>query len=146
MEIPCFVVGDTDVFHVVVNPGKWVSYLKEEIKKKQEPKLNNAAAPDLTLYRVEIEDQVEKSITEQGFIDHLNQLSQNKNKNDALPGRHKVSLYFDNPPEGKSYYVLVQPPQGESTYCRGVVLMADVVATRRSTLETMLISHRDASW
>ena len=86
MEIPCFVVGDTDVFHVVVNPGKWVSYLKEEIKKKQEPKLNNAAAPDLTLYRVEIEDQVEKSITEQGFIDHLNQLSQNKNKNDALPG------------------------------------------------------------
>jgi len=129
MEIPCFVAGGTDVFYVVVDPGKWVSYLKEEIKKKQEPKLNNIGATDLTLYQVEIEDQVE-SLTDQEFIGHLNQLFQNKNKNDALSGRHKVSLYFDNPPEGKSYYVLVQPPQGESTYCRGIVLMADGVDAR----------------
>jgi len=85
MEIPCVVAGGTDVFHVVIDPGKWVAYLEEEIKKEQEPKLNNFAAPDLTLYRVEIEDQVE-SLTDQKFIGHLNQLSQNKNKNDALSG------------------------------------------------------------
>jgi len=116
----CFLVGGqqgSNTFPVDIHPKKTVGDLKKEIIKETRPTLDNIAAHELTLYKVEIENELDNSYTDQDLISHLNQSYQNKNKNknDGLRVKQQLSEIF---PPGKSYYILVQAPKGESIHSR----------------------------
>jgi hypothetical protein len=127
MSVWCWLVGIGDIFHVEISLDKTVDHLKREIKKERSMKLKDVDATDLNLYRVETDDAIETSSTRQQYAVYLNELFQKSNQNDPLHARHQLSGIFNNPPQGKSYFAFVQPPEGESIICGGVVLMADIV-------------------
>jgi len=110
----CFLVGGTDIFPVDIDQTKTVGHLKDEIKTKQQQKLDHIDATDLKLYRVEIED----SHATVQIIAQLNQFSQNLNEGNALDVRGQLSVVFRGLPPGKSYYALAHPPKGQSIYSR----------------------------
>ena len=146
-EVFCFIPGEDSSFPVKIDETESVGTLKEEIKAAKHPELEHVAANKLTLYKVEIEDELDYSFTEQGLVSHLNQLYQDRNQNDGLRARRKLSEVF---PPGKSYYILVQVPPSESIYCGAVILMASLRSadggskrSRRTQAKTIRRIRRD---
>jgi len=128
----CFLVGGNNAFSLVIDQTETVDYLKKEIKKENPAELKDVDAATLTLYRVEV-DAYDKQ--KQKRINEFKRLSQNLNECMELDDEQQLSECFgENLPQGKRYYIIVQPPEGESIYCGGVVLIADVVKTQMSKL------------
>jgi len=70
----CFLVGGlqgSNTFPVDIHPTKTVGDLKKEIIKEAHPTLDDIAAHELTLYKVEIENELDNSYAEQDLISHL---------------------------------------------------------------------------
>lgn len=127
----CFLVGGAYIFPVNIDRTETVGDLKVGIKTVQRQKLRDIDADDLTLYRVNIKDPRTTVHT----IAQFNQFSQSLNEDNALDDMQQLSVAFHGVPPGKPYYVLVQPPKGQSIYskacCCVVVFMADVVPSLR---------------
>ena len=103
-----------------------MDHLKKEIRKA--PELNARAADSLTLYRIAIDQSHDKKLR----MSELTRLSENLEECTELDEWQQISTSFgERPPAGKIYVVLVQTPEGESIYCGGVVLMANVAKTAR---------------
>ena len=116
----CFVPGNTSPFSVKIGKMKTVDELKEKIWTKIKSELDDFPLYKLTLHRVEIKAELNRK----KFIEELERLSQTLNKRGGLDERREVAKYFGlSPPEGLEYYVIVQLPAGESTYCGGVPVL-----------------------
>ena len=111
--------------------------LKDAIKEKKKQTLANVKADTLILYRVTIDPTLDNDQQETT----LTQLSENLGEHNKLINTSYLSAIFDiAPPDRKTWLTLVQFPQGESIYCGGIVLMADVVNTD-TTCNNLLIIH-----
>jgi len=54
-DLFCFISGHHSIFPESIDETELVGNLKEKIKERTKPKLNDIAAHDLTLYRVEVD-------------------------------------------------------------------------------------------
>ena len=98
-----------------------MDHLKKEIRKA--PELNARITNSLTLYRVAVDQSQDKKLR----MSELMRLSENLEECTELDEMQQVSTIFgESPPAGKIYVVLVQITEGESIYCGGVVVMANV--------------------
>jgi len=122
-----FISGDHSIFRVSIDETELVVDLKEKIKKRTKPKLNDIAAHDLKLYRVE----VDTSCDIKKLIDVLERLSRELNEwPELFDVRVQVMEYLNgSPPPEKKYYIIVRVPESKSMYCGGV--MATVVLSLR---------------
>jgi len=124
--ISCFLVGDLDIFGVAIDGTMAVGQLKLKIK-EQKQALKDIDANQLTLHQ----GTIDISLGSEAFKHELNRLSENSHE--CTPLDHTIEVLsaniYENPPAGKMYIILVRTPEGESIYCGGVVLMADVVDT-----------------
>ena len=129
----CFIPGGKSVFSVEIDKTKIVDQLKDAIKKKKTQTLANVEADDLILYRVAIDSNLDNKRRKTTLM----HLSENLAQHEELSDTSHLSTIFDvSPPDGKSWLTLVQIPQGESIYCGGVVLMADVANADATTQPT----------
>ena len=121
--VMCAILGHQQIFSVEIDGNKQVSVLKRMIKQAKHVLAPfDADAPTLHLA------EIISSKDEVAVMNELKRASNNLGECKKLLDWIELSEYFrEEPPSGKMYVVLVQPPQGESIYCRGVVLMADVV-------------------
>jgi hypothetical protein len=117
----CFVIGGLNTFPVNFDQTMTVGHLKRIIIDAMAPAPGTIPIYDLLVYRVEIEtsDQPHR-------ISRLNQLAKTLNLGDALDVERQLSEIWSPGAPGKSCYMIVQPPKGESMDCGGVVLMADM--------------------
>ena len=123
-DVWCFLIGGDSTFSVNIDEThtRTVDHLKKEIRKS--PELNARIANSLTLYRVAIDQSHDKKLR----MSELTRLSENLDeKCIELDEMQQVSTIFgESPPVGKIYVVLVQTTEGESIFCGGVALMANV--------------------
>ena len=118
--VMCAILGHQEIFSVEIDSDEPVSELKNMIKTSDDA-LAPFYAVDLTLYLAEIDS----SNDEVAFMNELKRASNNLDECKKLLDWIKLSEYFrEKPPAGKLYIVLVQPPEGESIYCGGVVRTA----------------------
>jgi len=121
----CFLIGESNIFKVKIDPTDDVADLTQKIK-GQKQALKEIDADHLTLYLV----TVDASLTKEPRRNELNRLSKNLPEDTELDADDVLSAdIYNSPPEGKKYIILVRSPEGESIYYGGVVLMADVVDT-----------------
>src|SRR5260370_17796817 len=112
----CLLIGDKNLFSVVADESSTVEVLKEQIQTKRRPDLDHINPCNLTLYRPEVDDSINKTKTT--LITELNRLSENLSECRELDERQELSeIYGEVPPE-KRYYTLVKRPKGESIYIR----------------------------
>jgi len=100
-----------------------VGRLKREIKEATKPILDEVSVVHLRLHRVTIGTPLK----EEAYIKELNRLSENIKE--CVPFKPLEILspeFYNNPPANKTYIILVRTSKGESIYCGGVVLIADV--------------------
>ena len=109
----CYFAGESTVFSVNIDEARTISDLKQAIKTATKPTLAGVDADVLTLYRVAIDDPVNRKVNE--YIRDLKRLSQNLKECTELDEMHQVSEVFgETPPPGKSYFILVWTPEGGS--------------------------------
>jgi len=108
----CFLVGDADIFSVDIDQTKSVDHLKDEIKTKQQSKLDHIAAADLTLYHVNIKfDESD----EQQHITRANEVFQDLSKHKPLSSSLKLSTIKGGFGFSDGFlHILVQLPPSES--------------------------------
>ena len=129
VEVMCAILGHQQIFSVEIDSNKRVSALKNKIKQAKHV-LAPVDADATTLHLAEIIS----SKDEVAVMNELKRASNNLGECKKLLDWLELSEYFrEEPPAGKMYIVLVQPPQGESIYCGGVVLMVDVVTDTTSS-------------
>jgi hypothetical protein len=118
----CFLVGDTTIFPVDIDQTKTVGHLKEAITQKNRQRLADVDPDHLTLYRVEIDNEISRNKISR--INALTLQSLSLNEDAALDEESQLSDIFGKTP-GKKEYILAQPPEGESIVSRAcsVVLM-----------------------
>src|SRR5258708_32962766 len=104
-DIFCFVDGDDATFPVTFNAAQTVGRLKEAIRTAKSPKLDDIAADELKLYRIEIE--IEKARYKKTRIDELNRLFQNLDVDTALDEEQQLSESYEDAPLGKVCYIIV---------------------------------------
>jgi len=114
----CFLVGGRTTFAVDIEQTKLVSHLKQEIKKIEHTRLDQVAAPDLTLYKVEVDASHKPT-----YLRQLDEKSKTLDPLSELNDPQKLSDVFPQGPLEMKIQILVQPPEGESTCCGGVVLL-----------------------
>ena len=97
--------------------------LRREIKEATKPTLDEVSVVHLRLHRVTIDTSLE----EEACVNELNRLSENLEECALVDPMEILSpTFYDNPPTNKMYIILVRASRGESIYCGGVVLIADV--------------------
>jgi len=97
--------------------------LRREIKEATKPTLNEVSVVHLSLHRATID----ASLKGEARLNELNRLSENLEECELLDPMGILSPeFYNNPPEHKVYIILVRTSKGESIYCGGVVLIADV--------------------
>ena len=108
-----YFAGESTVFSVNIDETRTMRDLKQAIKAATKPTLTGVDANVLTLYRVAIDDPVNRKVNE--YIKELKRLSQNLKECTELDEMHQVSEVFGEiPPPGKSYFILVRTPEGRS--------------------------------
>jgi hypothetical protein len=112
----CFLVGDRTSFSVDIDQTKTVDHLKEAITQKKRQRLADVDPDHLTLYRVEIDNEISRNRTSR--INALTLQSLSLNEDVALDEEGQLSDIFGKTPEGKKEYILVKLSQGESIYPR----------------------------
>jgi len=127
----CFLIGGRATFPVDIEQTKLVGHLKEEIKKKIPNQLNHIDPEHLTLYQVEVDASHKPT-----YLRQLDEISKTLDPLSELNDAKKLSAVFPEGPLEMKIQILVQPPEGESIYCGGVILMADVVNTPEHTQMT----------
>ena len=128
-NILCCVVGDDRLFSVNLDGIQTVDQLKEVTRVKRARLLGAFKACDLTLYKGEYDQSPNFGVCKR----EIKRLSENLHTCTELKDpRGQPSTILQTPSTRRKYVVLVQIPQGESIYCGGVVLMADVANTNRS--------------
>jgi len=116
----CILIGEDSQFPVKLDETKTVYDLKEEIKTKNNPRLNNFAATELTLYKIDVD------ATEDG-IKEARRLSLNLNELEKLnPSAELQGVFRNTAPPGGKIHILVQVPEGESI---GSAVYGDVAKT-----------------
>jgi recombinational DNA repair ATPase RecF len=120
-DIWCFLIGSDNTFSVNIDETRTrtVDQLKKEIKAKNPKTFSDFDADDLTLYRAEVDESIDEQ--KQKRTDELRRLFHNLNECTELDEKQQLQGVFGENPQGKRYYTLVLPPEGESI---GVVLMA----------------------
>jgi len=122
----CFLIGESDIFKVKIDPTDDVADLKQKIK-GQKQALKEIDADHLTLHRVTINRPLET----EALINELERLSETPQE--CTPLNLAIDVLsadiYNNPPTGKMHIILVRTPEGESIYYGGVLLMADGVGT-----------------
>jgi len=122
----CFLIGESSLFKVKIDPTDDVADLKQKIKEEKKQALKDTDANHLTLRRVTID----ASLRQGALIDELNTFPENSPECMPLDADQEfVSNYLGEIPATKRYYILARAPEGESIYYGGVLLMADVVGT-----------------
>ena len=116
--ILCFLVGGRATFAVDIEQTKLVGHLKEEIKKKIPNQLNHIDPEHLTLYQVEVDASHKPT-----YLRQLDEKTKTLDPLSELNDAEKLSSVFPEGPLEMKIQILVQPPEGESTYCGGVVLL-----------------------
>jgi len=96
----CLVFGQDTVFSVKVDETQTVDELKDAIKKKNKPKFNDIAAPELKLYKLTFdENQSELEDMEEGRFD--------LNKKQPLHPMDELTGIFSDTVNIKLVHVLV---------------------------------------
>ena len=127
-NILCSLVGDGRLFSVNLDGIQTVHQLKEVTRVKRARLLGAFKACDLTLYKGEYDQSPNFGMCER----EIKRLSENLHMCTELKDpQGQPSTILRNPSTGRECVILVQIPQGESIYCGGVVLMADVANATR---------------
>ncbi|KAH9967462.1 hypothetical protein BC827DRAFT_594318 [Russula dissimulans] len=101
-QLPCWVVGENQMFDVEIGGEKTVYELKKAIQAELRPDFQDVAARNLTLYKVTIlnDDNANKSLQ-----------SVDLTKLTMISILHTVSQVFrDHPPQDSVFVVVVRPP------------------------------------
>ena len=109
----CLVLGAEDTFPVKIKGAQSVGELKDEIKKKKEPRFNGLAADELTLYQINVDISDDNDI---GDIMHeVSQPGYVFNPKRKLQAARKLARVFrgTGPPDD-TVHILVVPPQSKS--------------------------------
>lgn len=98
--LACFIPGGKNVFSIKIDETERVDQLKDAIKLKKAPELDDFAMDALTSYRGTISNDKKTRMNElKGLDDELQQLSE---------------IFRESPPAGKIYVTLVQTSEGQS--------------------------------
>src|SRR3954470_17945637 len=119
----CLVKGNTlaNALAVDIDSEKLVSHLKDAIKAKKAPELDNFPADRLKLWKVEIGDDRDDLLSNLSLQDQ-----------DELLATREIGDYWTEKPAKRHIHVLVEPPASTATSSREQELLDRIASLEES--------------